>query len=403
MNDQDPNLNIPNNWDRRGLPAWSFFNPEMLEMEKDMLFRRHWQVVCHASDVPNTGDFLAFDIVGERALIIRGEDGEIRAFHNLCRHRGSRVVGEESGTCKSAIICPFHGWAYNLDGTLRGAAQPKTLPDLDPVEFGLKPLEFEVWKGFVFVRFQPGPQPSVKQILSRLEAEVDQYNTEDFVPTGDGFWAEEVNANWKCVRDVDNEGYHVPMAHPGLQDLYGGNYYDEPLTDGSNRSFATFRDSPGRLWSVRQYKNILKSPDNLDDTHKDAWLYIGMFPNFVISLYPDSISFYQEFPISNGKCIQRGAVYKHKNEDRRMRLSRYLSGRIDRLTTKEDEQLIEWTWEAAFSSAYDGVVLSDLEYGVKAYHDELRRLFPVLTEEEPAAGTVESQNAALLEKVKGDR
>ena len=271
------------------------------------------------------------------------------------------------------------------------------------MEFGLKPLEFEVWKGFVFVRFQPGPQPSVKQILSRLEAEVDQYNTEDFVPTGDGFWAEEVNANWKCVRDVDNEGYHVPMAHPGLQDLYGGNYYDEPLTDGSNRSFATFRDSPGRLWSVRQYKNILKSPDNLDDTHKDAWLYIGMFPNFVISLYPDSISFYQEFPISNGKCIQRGAVYKHKNEDRRMRLSRYLSGRIDRLTTKEDEQLIEWTWEAAFSSAYDGVVLSDLEYGVKAYHDELRRLFPVLSEEEPAAGTVESQNAALLEKVKGDR
>ena len=403
MNDQDPNLNIPNNWDRRGLPAWSCFNPEMLELEKDMLFRRHWQVVCHASDVPNTGDFLAFDIVGERALIIRGEDGEIRAFHNLCRHRGSRVVGEESGTCKSAIICPFHGWAYNLDGTLRGAAQPKTLPDLDPVEFGLKPLEFEVWKGFVFVRFQPGPQPSVKQILSRLEAEVDQYNTEDFVPTGDGFWAEEVNANWKCVRDVDNEGYHVPMAHPGLQDLYGGNYYDEPLTDGSNRSFATFRDSPGRLWSVRQYKNILQSPDNLDDTHKDAWLYIGMFPNFVISLYPDSISFYQEFPISNGKCIQRGAVYKHKNEDRRMRLSRYLSGRIDRLTTKEDEQLIEWTWEAAFSSAYDGVVLSDLEYGVKAYHDELRRLFPVLTEEEPAAGTVESQNAALLEKVKGDR
>jgi phenylpropionate dioxygenase-like ring-hydroxylating dioxygenase large terminal subunit len=128
-----------------------------------------------------------------------------------------------------------------------------------------------------------------------------------------------------------------------------------------------------------------------------------MFPNFVISLYPDSISFYQEFPISNGKCIQRGAVYKHKNEDRRMRLSRYLSGRIDRLTTKEDEQLIEWTWEAAFSSAYDGVVLSDLEYGVKAYHDELRRLFPVLTQEEPAAGTVESQNAALLEKVKGDR
>lgn len=79
-----------------------------------------------------------------------------------------------------------------------------------------------------------------------------------------------------------------------------------------------------------------------------------------------------------------------------MRLARYLSMRIDRLTSKEDEQLIEWTWEAAFSSGYDGVVLSDLEYGVKTYHDALRHLFPVLSSDEPPAGTLARQNAALL-------
>ena len=82
------NTNIPNDWDRKGLPAWSFFNNEMFEAEKDLLFRRHWQLVCHSSDIPNNGDFVTLDLVGERALVLRGSDGEVRAFHNLCKHRG---------------------------------------------------------------------------------------------------------------------------------------------------------------------------------------------------------------------------------------------------------------------------------------------------------------------------
>lgn len=386
----------PENWDRKGLPAWSFFSPEMLELEKEQLFRRHWQVVCHASDVPGAGDFITLDMVGERALVIRGHDGVIRAFHNLCRHRGSRVMAEQSGTCKSAIICPFHGWAYNLDGTLRGVAKPDSLPRFDPVEMGLKPIEMDIWQGFVFVRFQPGPQPSMREVMARFDDEVAQYALESLQPSGEGFFAEEIAANWKCVRDVDNEGYHVPMAHPGLQDLYGPNYFDEPFHNGTSRSFASFREGNGRLWSVRAYKSVLEPPARLDDEHKTAWLYYGVFPNFVFGLYPDSVIFYQEYPLANGRTIQRSATYRYPEEDRRMRLARYLSGRIDRITSEEDVQLIKWTWEAAFSSGYDGVILSDLEYGVKTYHDILRRHFPVLAEDEPPEGALARRNAELL-------
>ncbi len=393
---ENSNTAIPNDWDRQGLPAWSFINPEVLELEKDQLFRRHWQAVCHVSDVPEAGDYVAVDFIGERALVVRGEDGNVRAFHNLCRHRGSRVVADDKGHCKSAIICPFHGWAYNLDGSLRGAAQPKTLPPLDPVKFGLKPLEMDIWNGFVFVRFLPGPQPAVSKVLARFDAELAQYDAANHVPTGSGFWSETVEANWKCVRDVDNEGYHVPMAHPGLHDLFGSNYYDEPFRNGASRSFSTFRDGNPRLWSVRAYKNIVPDVPTLDAAHKKAWLYVGMFPNLVFMFYPDSIGFYQEFPVTNGTCIQRGAMYRHRDEDRQMRAARYLSERIDRITTQEDEQLIKWTWEAAFSSGYDGIMLSDLEYGVKTYHDELRNHFPVLNGDEPAVGTVAETNQTLL-------
>lgn len=389
----------PQGWDRTGLPAWSFFSEEMLNLEKEVLFRSHWQAVCHVNDIPNAGDFVTLDLVGERALVVRGQTGDVRAFHNLCRHRGSRVVAEERGTCKSAIICPFHGWAYNLDGTLRGAAQPASLPKMDPVKMGLKPLDMDIWNGFVFVRFKKGPQPKISDIMKRFAAELSQYDLAEMVPDGDGFWTTEVEANWKCVRDVDNEGYHVPMAHPGLADLFGDNYYDEPFLEGASRSFSKFRKSNARLWSVRNYKNIMDPPQALDADHKQAWLYIGMFPNLVFGIYPDSMIFYQEFPLANGKTIQRGATYRYKDEDRRMRLARYLSKRIDRLTSKEDEQLIEWTWEAAFSSGYDGVMLSDLEYGVKTYHDALRKLFPVLSEDEPPAGTLAARNDALLSQL----
>lgn len=383
-------------WDRSGLPAWSYTNAELLEAEKDLLFRRHWQVACHVNDIPNAGDYIATDICGERGLVIRGRDGQIRAFHNLCRHRGSRVVADQKGTCKSAIICPFHGWAYNLDGTLRGAAQPRSLPDLDRVAYGLKPIEMDIWHGFVFIRFKPGPQPPISQVLSRFNDEVAQYRLSEFLPDGAGFWSESVEANWKCVRDVDNEGYHVPMAHPGLHDLFGSNYYDEPFLDGTARSYSKFREGDGSLWSVKMYKALLPQLQSLDAEHRQAWLYIGIFPNTVLGIYPDSVMYYNEVPGNIGSCVQSGAVYRRADEDRRMRAARYLSGRIDRLTSKEDEQLIEWCWESAFSSGFDGVILSDLEIGVRSYHDMLRTLFPVLDEAEPSTGELIARNKELL-------
>ena len=387
---------LPNDHDRKGLPAWSYFNEEMLEMEKDLLFRRHWQLVCHVNDLPEAGDFITMDCVGERALVVRGQDGVVRGFHNLCRHRGSRVVAAEQGNCRNSIVCPFHGWVYNLDGTLRGAAQPDKLPPLDPVAFGLKSIETDIWRGFVFVRFQPGPQPAMSEVLARFDAEMGQYDLEGLMPSGEGFYAEKAAVNWKCVRDVDNEGYHVPMAHPGLDDLFGNNYYDEDFHQGASRSFSLFREGRNRLWSVRAYRAILEPPEYLDKDHKRAWLYIGLFPNCVLGLYPDCVKFYQEFPVAYGQTMQRGTTYRLGTEDRRMRAARYLSSRIDRLTSDEDEQLVRWVWEATFSSGYDGVILSDLENCVRSYHGELRAHFPVLEEDEPPRGEVAARNAELL-------
>jgi phenylpropionate dioxygenase-like ring-hydroxylating dioxygenase large terminal subunit len=399
MQTQPRDLAIPDSWDRSGLPAWTYANAELLELEQEVLFRRSWQLAGHESDLPEPGDYLTLDLVGERALIVRGRDGVVRAFHNVCRHRGSRVVADERGTCRSAIVCPFHGWTYNLDGTLRGAARPQTFPPLDNAAWGLKPIELELWQGFVFVRFKPSPQPSVGAILAPFASEVAAYRPQELVPAGEQAWSEHVAVNWKAVRDVDNEGYHVPKAHPGLFDLYGQGYSDEPFVAGASRSFAPFNDGPGSLWSVRKYKRILPENPSLPPSHRRAWVYLGLFPNTVLGLYPDLLMFYQEFPLAIGRTLQRGRSYRYREESRELRLARYLSGRIDRDTVEEDAQLIVWSYEAAHSSGYDGVILSDLEYGVRSYHDHLRRLLPVMTlPTPPATGTLAQVNRELLEE-----
>lgn len=389
---------IPNGWDRRGLPGWTYHSPALLELEKEQVFRNHWQIVGHVSDVPEPGDYLTMDVVGERALVVRGKDGVVRAFHNMCRHRGSRVVADSQGSCKGALVCPFHGWVYNLDGTLRGAARPLTFPELDKVEFGLKPIDLEIWMGFVFVRFRQGPQPSVAELMRSVEQEISHYRIGDMVPSW-GIWTQTSQVNWKSVRDVDNEGYHVAMAHPALQDLYGATYFDEPFVNGVSRSWATYNPHAGRRWSVRNYVRIAPRPPHLPEELRTAWIYYGIFPNAVIAVTPESAQFYQEFPLSTGETMLRGAIYRYADESREQAAARYLAFRIDRDTMAEDVRLSEWSNESMLSNAFEGFYLSDLEYGVRTHHDHLRRMLPVMSlETAPEEKDVWNLNDALLSR-----
>ena len=125
-------------WNRDGLPAWSYRSSSLVDLEKNRVFLNHWIVVGHVNDLREPGDWLSFDLLGERAMVIRGKDGEIRAFHNTCRHRGSRLVEGEQGHCRGAVMCPFHAWVYTLEGGLKTASQPDKFPSLDSKDFGLQ-------------------------------------------------------------------------------------------------------------------------------------------------------------------------------------------------------------------------------------------------------------------------
>ncbi|MGB5870553.1 MAG: aromatic ring-hydroxylating dioxygenase subunit alpha [Albidovulum sp.] len=389
---------VPVEWDRRGLPGWTYHSDALFELERSEVFLKQWQIVGHVSDIPAQGDWLAFDLLGERAVVMRGQDDVVRAFHNLCRHRGARVVDGVSGHCKNAMVCPFHGWVYNLDGTLRGAARPETFGGMDRENFGLKPIEMEVWHGFIFLRFlSGGTQPTVAEWLSAFDEDFTAFRASGVLPTEVPSWGATLPVNWKSVRDVDNEGYHVPLAHPALQDLYGRSYTDSFLPNGLNRADAIYGDRPGRRWSVKHYVNISPRLDWLPKRLQRAWNYYGMFANAVFVFTPETVQFYQEIPISAQETRVTGSIYRQPDETRQARAARYLGYRIDRETSAEDQQLTIWSNESMKSSAFDGFHLSDLEYGVRQHHDQLRKVLPVMDlAKAPAEAEMRSINEKLL-------
>tara|TARA_B100000029_G_scaffold501803_1_gene575960 strand:+ start:49 stop:1260 length:1212 start_codon:yes stop_codon:yes gene_type:complete len=386
-------------WNRRGLPGWTYKSDALFDLEAEELFRRHWQFVCHVNALEEVGSFKTIDRVNERGFVIRDKNHDIKAFHNLCRHRGSRVLGEAEGICKRAIFCPYHGWSYNFDGTVRGIPNKDSFGDTDFSTMGLRPLDMEIWHGLIFVRFKTSNQKKVSEILKRFNSETCLYRLDEMIPVEGSEWTDFLDANWKSVRDVDNEGYHVPQAHPALFDLYGQNYQDEPFNSGTSRSIGTFNLIPSKKWSVKNYRKIVEQNNwlKLPELQSSSWVYLGMFPNFVLGFYPDCVIYYYEYPLSATKTIQKGGVLRHRQETREQKIARYLSGRIDRDTAKEDQMLVVWSSEAVKSSAFSEIHLSDLEYGVKSYHDHLRKLLPVVTiPEEPSDKSLSHLNSSLL-------
>ena len=168
--------------------------------------------------------------------------------------------------------------------------------------------------------------------------------------------------------------------------------------------FSNLKKKGNLVWfhgaSVGELQSIVPILEKLEKPWCDLpkqWYYIGIFPNAVFGFYPDSVIFYQEVPVKCNETLIRSAVYKRPKESRHLKILRYLSGRIDNSAVEEDNQLSEWLNEAPKSSGYEGSFLSDLEKGVRDYHDALREMLPVIDlDEPPISGKMSQVNAKLL-------
>ncbi len=379
------------------LPAWTYHNDEFFALEREEVFLPSWQIVCHLNDLPETGDYMTFELLGERAFVIRGKDGEVRAFHNVCRHRAHAVVTGEQGTCKRAISCPYHGWTYELDGRLKGVPAAETFAPFDHGDYGLKTLDMEVFLGFVFVRFRP-EGPSVAERLAPYREELAHYGFEDMVPI-DEMWSERVAVDWKNAMDNYLEDYHFPTGHPGLSALMERDYDREVSPTGASRLSHRMKESPQRFWSVRAYQKLLPDCAHLPEDLRRRWTYVTLFPSNNFDIYPEKMDFFQMLPAGPGETILRGRSYGRPDAGRAARAARYLSSRINWRVQDEDNDLTLSVQAGLRSGAYEVGLLSDKEVVLKGFQDWVREKLPVTRERTaPPAGRIKARNRELAKE-----
>jgi phenylpropionate dioxygenase-like ring-hydroxylating dioxygenase large terminal subunit len=347
------------------LPGWVYHDPEYFRVEMARLIRPSWQIVCHANEVVNPGDWRTLEILGESVLVIRGTDNEVRAFANVCRHRGSRLV-DGTGGCAKRLTCPYHAWTYAADGRLIGVPMKEDYPGLDQAVLGLIPVEMEIWRGFVFVRVE-GSGPGVAAMMAPFEAEIAPYRLEELEAIG-RITLRPRDVNWKNVADNYSDGLHINVAHPGLTRLFGGDYRIE-AGEHVDRMSGALVERPSANLSERAYQHYLPEGDR-------TWLYFKLWPNVAIDIYPDQVDFMHFVPVGPTETLIREVSYALPDNRREMRAARYLNWRINRRVNEEDTALIRRVQQGMASSRYAPGPLGRSEVCLRSFARKLRRLIP---------------------------
>jgi glycine betaine catabolism A len=277
-----------------------YWDPEVLRSELDQFFYRNWLCVGREEDFAETGDYVTRTVGRESILLVRDPTGAIRGFYNLCRHRGTRVVLEDSGKGARSFICPYHAWSYDVTGRLIGAPHMRGQEDFDRKEYGLHPIRVDAWGGFVWVNLEPAG-PSLKESLGPFFARFDRFPIAGLRLGGRNVY--EVEANWKIIVENFSECYHCAPVHPSLNRL-------TPYLSGDND--ASFRQNGGRsLFSggfmefAQDFQSMTRSGytkrpllSGMTAEDKKRVYYYVLFPNTFFSLHPDYLMIHHGWPVS---------------------------------------------------------------------------------------------------------
>jgi len=356
------------------LPAWVYNNAQLSRLEFERVLKPSWQIVCHVNSIPKTGDFQTLDLGSDSVMVLRDRDGSIRAFHNVCRHRGARLL-DGAGNCPTAVTCPYHGWTYRHDGGLIGMPVRESFPGLDRSLHGLRPVRVEVALSFVWVCLAGDPPP-IATVWGELADELAPYRLEDMVPLGP-ITQESWPVDWKIAMDNYLESYHVPIGHPGLYRMFTPDYEDQKAVPGVARGLSWMREHDSPRWAEGRYQRMIgKVATHLPAELRRCWRFYSALPNLGIDVFPDQMDFFQVLPDGPGRCLIRGAVFGLPDERREMRAVRYLSSRINTQVNNEDKWLCSRVQRGLASTSYRPGPLSQLERWMLEFHDLLRARIP---------------------------
>lgn len=267
----------------RMLPSSAYTSEEVLAFELERLFAGSWVCVARAEDLPDPGDQTAVQVGEVGVLVVRDLHGALRAFANVCRHRGHELLGAGASARGQSVVCPYHAWSYRLDGSLRAAPAMREAPGFEPGAHGLAGLPLEEWHGFVMVNAS-GDAPPLHRHLGALDELVAPYRPERLVAMASHEYRP--SANWKVLCENYHECYHCPRIHPELCRVSpptSGRNYDLPgaWVGGS-------MDLRERATTMSLDGHSAGAPiQGLDGRRLRTVEYLHLLPNLLLSLHPD--------------------------------------------------------------------------------------------------------------------
>jgi len=264
------------------LPGRYYTDPAIFRAEIERFYFDRWICAGRAEAIPNPGDYFLRDVVDESMIVTRDEQAAVRAFFNVCRHRGTRMCTDSEGAFAGRIRCPYHGWTYALDGSLLGA------PHMDAASFSardypLHEVRAGVWEGHIFLHFGPDPRPLVAQLAGLIEKFTAWRMRELCLHRRIVY---DVKANWKLIVLNYNECLHCPVLHPALNRLtnYLGAENEVPTPDYTGGTMG-FRDGAETM-SMDGVRRRAFLPGLKQDQRKMV-CYYAIYPNLLLSLHPD--------------------------------------------------------------------------------------------------------------------
>ena len=271
------------------LPAVLYTDSSVLAAEKEKIFSRTWQVVGHADQVGNPGDYFTIDLLGEPLVIVRGTDARLRGFYNVCRHR----AGPPAEGCGSRKLfrCGYHGWTYGLDGALISATEIEGVEGFRPEDFALMPVRVEEWFNFVLVNLDP-EAPGLREFLGELPGQAEKFPFREMKLFERRTY--DMKCNWKTYVDNYLEGYHLPSVHPGLNRELDYNAYVVEPHARHVRQFSPIRGAQSGDATPRRYQEAR------EDLTTD---YFWIFPNWMLNCYPDNVSLNIVLPLEAERSL----------------------------------------------------------------------------------------------------
>lgn len=336
----------------RTLPARCYVDPDFVALERAAVFGASWQLVAHAEQVRGAGDYAVGEVGGVPVLVVRGDEGVLRALHNVCRHRAGPLATCD-GRAARALVCRYHGWTYGLDGALRGA------PDMDAAALGTEPVRLPAarvaeWRGLVFVAV--GAAPQFGDLVAGIDARAGAEALAGYA--FDRRVVYEVACNWKVYVDNYLEGYHLRCVHPALSRALDARRYRTELA----------------AWSVLQASPLdpAQAPYGAPGEPNEA-LYWWLWPNTMLNVLPGRLQTNRVIPLDVNRCrVEFDYYYPPGTDPRAAAEDREFADRVQ----AEDVAICEAVQRGLASGSYDSGPLNPAqESGVCRFHELLRAAY----------------------------